>query len=71
MKICPSCGFENIDEAKFCKNCGEEISNPTSNQRDIDNTKIIVSNNDNFITRIFYKKDKYTGNLTIAKTNTN
>ena len=67
MKICASCGFENIDEAKFCKNCGEKL-NPTS--KDIDNTKIIVSNNNNFIKKIFYKKDKYTGNLRIAKTNT-
>ena len=25
MVFCPSCGFENKDSAKFCKNCGTPL----------------------------------------------
>src|SRR5665648_414977 len=34
MKIkCPSCGFENDKEARFCENCGEPLSNPYTKKR--------------------------------------
>ena len=26
VKYCPSCGEELVDNAKFCKNCGAEVS---------------------------------------------
>ena len=29
-KFCPFCGEELVDEAKFCKNCGKDISNYTN-----------------------------------------
>ena len=69
MKICKSCGFENIDEAKFCKNCGEKLTDKTGDVRPVDNADIIVKDtNNNLITKLFYKNDKYTGKLRIAKT---
>ena len=30
-KYCPYCGEEQIDAAKFCKNCGKNIENPKYN----------------------------------------
>lgn len=50
--ICPNCGAENSDSAKFCKKCGNSLEKkPTSHQSMIDsmnkekndNTKIIIA----------------------------
>lgn len=38
MKTCPQCGCEVIDDAKFCKNCGSEISQDTINNDNSQNT---------------------------------
>ena len=48
-KLCPSCGFENEDNAKFCKKCGTGLQsttksvNDTVNQKSSNNTLIIGS----------------------------
>ena len=55
MKTCHDCGYENIDEAEFCRNCGSKltqkteiptdaVNEPTIKSRPIDNEKIIVRN---------------------------
>ncbi len=33
-KFCPFCGEELVDEAKFCKNCGKDISSYTAPPKD-------------------------------------
>lgn len=30
-KFCPFCGEKLVDEAKFCKNCGKDVSSYTNN----------------------------------------
>ena len=37
-KFCPFCGEELVDEAKFCKNCGKDISNYTNISDDSQNS---------------------------------
>ena len=32
MKKCPKCGISLVDDALFCNNCGENLSNPSVNQ---------------------------------------
>ena len=32
MKTCQNCGFSNEDNAKFCRNCGQEIIDSSGNQ---------------------------------------
>jgi hypothetical protein len=42
-KICPNCKTENIDSAKFCKNCGnemEETEKPTQTKKSPKNSSI-------------------------------
>ena len=69
LKICSECGFENIDEASFCKNCGEKLELKTEPVRPIDNTKIIVKEkNEGIVSKLFFKNDKHTGELRFAKT---
>ncbi|MDO5831291.1 MAG: hypothetical protein Q4Q14_00505 [Methanobrevibacter sp.] len=69
MKYCRECGCENLDEAQFCKNCGLEfISLPVSEEKQSDEVKVLVNNNQNsIISKLFYKTDKYTGQLRLAK----
>ena len=31
MKKCAKCGYENLDEALFCAECGHELSSSSSN----------------------------------------
>ena len=65
MKICSQCGYENGDGAKFCKNCGFKFpSLPES-----DNVQKVAEskNPDSIISKLFYKTDKYTGQLRFAK----
>ena len=67
MKICKSCGEENIDEAEFCRNCGEKLVDSTP--KSIYEPKVVVGENKNsIITRLFLKKDKHDGHLRFAKT---
>lgn len=74
MKICNVCLCENIDEAEFCRNCGTKLSAnevKPQNTRPIDDAKIIVKEeNNSIISKLFFKNDKYTGKLRIAKTKT-
>ena len=80
MKTCQDCGYENIDEAQFCRNCGSKldqksetpysdvVKEPSIQSRPIDNEKIIVKNqNKSFLSRLFFKTDKYSGDLRISK----
>lgn len=39
---CPKCGTENSDNSKFCKNCGEELSAPTTSSKNDRDKKIII-----------------------------
>lgn len=34
MKKCPKCGIELIDEARFCENCGEKLSDTSKKKAD-------------------------------------
>lgn len=48
--ICPSCGIENLNNAKFCKKCGVciEITNPNSQTPSVPYpTQLAVSTNNN------------------------
>lgn len=69
MKFCHECGCENIDEAQFCKNCGLEFKSvPVSEKNPEKEVKVIVNQNSNsIVTKLFYKVDKYTGQLRFAK----
>lgn len=42
MKYCIKCGFKNKDEAKFCKNCGENLIKTYHGEKKI-NTEAIIS----------------------------
>lgn len=65
MKNCPKCGIENIDDAQFCRNCGLELTN---NIEKVENIPQKVNNDDeSIISMLFFKTDKYTGELRIAK----
>ena len=84
MKYCSECGFENLDEAQFCRNCGNKLkpkinvmaeNQATSEisevkQEEVTSSVIVNKNKDSIISKLFYKTDKYTGELRIAKTNT-
>ena len=81
MKYCSECGCENLDEAQFCRNCGNKLkaatneiaqkqasSEVTEVKRKETTPKVVVNKNRNsIVTKIFYKTDKYTGELRIAK----
>lgn len=36
-KLCPSCGFENDDNAKFCKKCGGALNSAPKNEKNGNN----------------------------------
>lgn len=46
MKSCKKCGQDNLDDAKFCSNCGEKFSNNTEigDQKDLTDSKIERTN---------------------------
>lgn len=69
MKFCRECGCENIDEAEFCRNCGVRLKEVTDKPRPIDDAKVIVKNRqiNPIVAKLFYKTDKYSGDLRIAK----
>ena len=82
MKYCSECGCENLDEAQFCRNCGNKLKAATNEiaqkqaTSDVNKVKhkettpkVVVNKNKNsIVTKLFYKTDKYTGELRIAKT---
>ena len=84
MKYCSECGCENLDEAQFCRNCGNKLKaatneiaqkQATSEVRKVKQKeatpKVVVNKNQNsIVTKLFYKTDKYTGELRIAKAKT-
>lgn len=39
---CPKCGTENSDNSKFCTNCGEKLSAPTTSAKNDKDKKIII-----------------------------
>lgn len=69
MKICSQCGYENADAAKFCKNCGFKFQSVLASDNNQNNdVKVAVNRNpDSIISKLFYKTDKYTGQLRFAK----
>ena len=68
MKICSQCGYENADGAKFCKNCGFKFPSLPESDNNQKNAKVAVNKNpDSIISKLFYKTDKYTGQLRFAK----
>lgn len=68
MKFCPECGHENPDEAQFCKNCGLKFESLPISENKPDEVKVLVNQNKNsIVSKLFYKTDKYTGQLRFAK----
>ena len=72
MKYCPDCGCKNIDEAQFCRNCGlkftYEVKQTFQNVAKVNNTPQTSDNRLNsLISKVFYKTDRYTGELRFAK----
>ena len=84
MKYCSECGCENLDEAQFCRNCGNKLKAATNEiaqkqatsevrkvKRKEVTPKVVVNKNQNsIVTKLIYKTDKYTGELRVAKTKT-
>ncbi len=71
MKYCPDCGCENIDEAQFCRNCGLKFDaevQKTSQKISKTNQYPPTVVDNPILSKLFFKKDKYTGELRIAKT---
>ena len=71
MIYCSECGFENPDEAQFCRNCGSKLKAASNEvvQKQTTDTVTVNKNKDSIITKVFYKTDKYTGELRVSKTN--
>ncbi len=69
MKYCKECGYENVGEAQFCRNCGSKL-NESEMIHPVDDAKIIVNDksDESIITKLFYKTDEYTGQVRFAKT---
>lgn len=80
MKYCSECGCENPDEAQFCRNCGNNLKVPTNEvaqkqttdinevkRHDATSNVTVNKNKGSIVSKIFYKTDKYTGELRIAK----
>ncbi len=72
MKYCPDCGCENIDDAQFCRNCGlkfkGEVKKTSRDIAEVDSdsqTGALEANS--IVSKLFYKTDKYTGELRFAK----
>ena len=76
MKYCPDCGCENIDEAQFCRNCGLKFDGEAAKaQRSVskvENTPQKAASNDInlIVAKLFYKTDRVTGELRLAKAKT-
>ncbi|WP_406534498.1 zinc-ribbon domain-containing protein [Methanobrevibacter sp.] len=84
MKYCSECGCENLDEAQFCRNCGSKLKaetneiaqkQATSDIKEVKRQEVtpnvtVNKNMNSIVSKLFYKTDKYTGELRIAKTKT-
>ena len=84
MKYCSECGCENLDEAQFCRNCGSKLKaetneiaqkQATSDIKEVKRQEVtpnvtVNKNMNSIVSKLFYKIDKYTGELRIAKTKT-
>ena len=63
MKKCPKCGVSLVDDALFCNNCGENLTNPSTNDKE--------TVDDNFTNSVLEQAKKQTsasmvGKLTVA-----
>lgn len=81
MKYCSECGCENLDEAQFCRNCGSKLKVETNEiaqkqvtsdvkevkQQEVTPNVTVNKNKNSIVSKLFYKTDKYTGELRIAK----
>ena len=57
-----------MDEAQFCKNCGWAFNSSTSVNKPGSDIKVAANQNKNsVVVKLFYKTDKYTGELRFAK----
>ena len=70
MKYCRECGFENMDEARFCHNCGSKLDGDTAVVEKPEDIVVKAQNSNALIHKLFFKTDKYTGELRIARTKT-
>jgi hypothetical protein len=59
MKKCPKCGISLIDDAMFCNNCGENLSNPSSTEKE--------APNDNFTNSVLEKAKKQSSASMVGK----
>ena len=41
--FCPKCGAQNVDDAKFCVNCGSQIEKPEGEQAQMEQAPIVQS----------------------------
>lgn len=71
MKYCLDCGCENIDESVFCRNCGAkfnvEVQKTSKKPVNSNKTPPSAVANNSVVSKLFYKTDKCTGELRIAK----
>ena len=65
IKHCPDCDFENVGEAVYCRNCGVKLKKAEVEQKPVDNASAI--NQHSIVSKLFFKTDKYSGNLRIGK----
>lgn len=83
MKYCSQCGCENKDDAHFCRNCGEKLKDATEDVQnqavsgigdvkaeDLSPKVIVDKKEDSIVSKLFYKADRYTGELRIGKAKT-
>jgi predicted ATPase/class 3 adenylate cyclase len=42
MTVCPACGFENADGAKFCAECGQKLGSMSAAPRDVRRTVTVL-----------------------------
>ncbi|MGB9815903.1 MAG: zinc ribbon domain-containing protein [Thermoplasmata archaeon] len=44
MKVCPSCGFQNPDEAVYCMRCGTKLdATPATTTQGLENTRLYLT----------------------------
>lgn len=67
-KICPLCGTENKEDARFCKECNEPLYTPTADKKDKDITSEdqIQKNNKGRTTPIDNQPPKFYKNPSVA-----
>lgn len=68
MKICPSCGYENIDDAQFCRDCGFNLNQAVEKPQNSIQSTTLDGSDEPIIKRMFFKVDKHTNEVRFAKT---